>query len=111
LLSGWLVVSAFAWDTGGRARIDAAVVGYLVFVFSTLATLIDEIRVLNTLLGAWLFISVWMVPPAHVLMRWNTALVGLAILLLSLVSDRGRVRPPPLRTLLHDLEWPGARPS
>jgi len=106
LLSGWLVFSGLAWDVGKQARIDALVVGYLVFVFSVVATVIDEVRALNTLLGVWLLMSVWLLPPAHALMRWNTALVGLAMLLLSLVSSRGRLRPPSLRALLRDLEGP-----
>ncbi len=106
LLSGWLVVSGFAWDAGMHVRIDALVVGYLVFVFSALAIVIDELRGLNTVLGIWLLASVWLLPPAHALMRWNTAAVGLAMLLLSLVSSRGGVRPPSLRALLRDLEGP-----
>ncbi len=106
LLSGWLVISGFAWDSGKQVRIDALVVGYLVFVFSAAATLIDEVRALNTVLGIWLLVSVWLLPPAQTLMRWNTAIVGIAVILLSLVSSRGGVRPPSLHALLRDLESP-----
>lgn len=111
LLSGWLVISSFAWDAGGPARIDAVVVGYLVFVFSVVSTVVDEVRALNTLLGAWLLASVWLFPPARALMRWNTALVGVAMLLLSLVSRRGGIGAPPLRALLRDLDSSRAHAS
>jgi len=106
LLGGWLVISGLAWDAQKQVRIDALVVGYLVFVFSIVATVIDDVRALNTLLGIWLLMSAWLLPPTHALMRWNTAVVGLAMLLLSLVSSRGGLRPPSLRALLRDLEGP-----
>ncbi len=103
LLSGWLVVSAFAWD-GGATRVNAAVVGYLVFVFTLLATAFDGIRALNTLLGVWLLVSVWLLPPHGALMRFNTGGVAVLIVLLSLVSSRGGVRRPPVRTFVERLE-------
>lgn len=108
LLSGWLVFSAFAWDAGAP-RVNAAVVGYLVFVFSLVATALDGVRALNTLLGLWLLASVWLLPAALPAMRWNTALVALAVLLLSLVSSRGGLRAPPVRALLARLEGRAAR--
>lgn len=106
LLGGWLVVSGLARDVGAAARTDALVVGYLAFVFSTIAVVADGVRALTTLLGAWLLASVWLFPPAHELMRLNTALVGAGMVLLSLVGRRGRLRPLPLRTLLQELEPP-----
>jgi hypothetical protein len=98
LLGGWLVFSAFAWDRGAP-RINAAVVGYLVFVFALLATALDGVRALTTALGLWLLASVWVLPASQV-MRWNTGLVGAAVLFLSLISTRGGVRAPPVRVLL-----------
>jgi len=109
VLSGWLVVSALAWDAGGPGRINALLVGYLAFVFSTVATLADGVRVLNTLLGSWLLASVWVLPSAPPLMRLNTALVGACLLVFSLISRRGAIGPPPVRALLHELEPPSAR--
>lgn len=106
LLGGWLVVSGLAWDVGAAARTDALVVGYLVFVLSTIAIVADGVRALTTLLGGWLLASVWVFPPAHELMRLNTALIGAGMVLLSLVGRRGRLRPLPLRTLLQELELP-----
>jgi hypothetical protein len=112
LLSGWLVVSAVAWDAGNPARINALVVGYFVFVFSAVGTVVDGVRALNTLLGLWLLASVWVFPATLALMRWNTALLGAIMLVLSLVlslvSRRGLIRPPPLMTLLRELESPSA---
>jgi hypothetical protein len=99
LLGGWLVFSAFAWDRGAP-RVNAAVVGYLVFVFALLATALDGVRALSSALGLWLLASVWLVPAANQVMRWNTGLVGVTVLLLSLVSSRGGVRAPPVRMLL-----------
>ena len=109
LLSGWLLVSAFAWDRGA-SRVDAAVVGYLVFVFSLLATTFDGIRALNTVLGVWLLISIWLLPPAGALMRFNTGAVAVLIVLLSLVSSRGGVHRAPVRTFLGRLEGQAPHP-
>lgn len=106
LLGGWLIISALAWDITAPARTDALVVGYLVFVLSVVATLADGVRALNTVLGVWLVASTWIFPPQHALMRLNTVAVGVAIAALSLIGRRGRIRPLPLRTLLHELEPP-----
>jgi hypothetical protein len=107
LLSNWLVVSAIAWDVAGSpARINALVVGYLAFTISIAGIVIDGVRALNTLLALWLLASVWVFPATLALMRWNTALMGAIMLTLSLVSRRGVVRPPPLKTLLRELGSP-----
>lgn len=103
LLGAWLVFSAFAWDRGAP-RVNAALVGYLVFVFALLATALDGVRALTFALGLWLVVSVWLLPAATEAMRWNTGLVGLAVLLLSLVSSRGGVHLPPIRRLAARLE-------
>jgi hypothetical protein len=107
LLSGWLVVSAFAWEQGA-ARTNAAVVAYLVFVLTTVAAALDEVRALNTLLGLWLVASAWLLPSASVPMRCSTTAVGAAVAVLSLVGKGGELRRPPLRALLARLEH--ARP-
>jgi hypothetical protein len=104
ILSGWLVVSSLAWDAPGPARINGVVVGYLAFVFSTVATLADGVRTLNTLLGAWLLASAWVLPSALLMMRLDAALVGALLLAFSLVTRRGSFGPPPLRTFLRELE-------
>jgi hypothetical protein len=103
LLGGWLLFSALAWDRGAP-RINAAVAGYLIFVFALLATTLDGVRALTFVLGLWLLVSVWLLPAAQQGMRWNTGAVGLAVLLLSLVSSRGGVHAPPFRTLVARLE-------
>lgn len=105
LASGWLIVSSFAWERG-TPRIDGAVVGYLVFVLSVLAVLVDEVRVLNTALGAWLMVTAWIWPARELVMRCNETLVGAAVILLSLVSNRGALRRPSPRRLLARLEGP-----
>lgn len=105
LVSGWLIVSAFAWERGSP-RIDGVVVGYLVYVFSMVATAIDEARAVTTALGAWLLVTAWIWPAKAPAMRWNEALIGVAVILLSLVSNRGRLGAPPLRRLLALLEGP-----
>ena len=108
LLSGWLVVSAFAWDRGA-SRVDAAVVGYLVFVFTLLATTFDGVRALNTILGIWLLASVWLLPPPGALMRLDTGAVAVLMVILSLVSSRGGVHRAPLRKFLERLEGQAPR--
>jgi hypothetical protein len=105
LASGWLIVSAFAWERGA-SRTNAAVVGYLVFILTILATTFDDVRAANTILGLWLAVSAWFLPGAPILMRWNTAALGAAVATLSLVSGSGAIRPP-LRALLARLEPQG----
>ncbi len=105
LVSGWLIVSAFAFERG-NPRIDSAVVGYLVFVFSMIATGVDEVRLLNTFLGGWLVVTAWIWPAKGLAMRCNETLVGAAVILLSLVANHGEVRPPSLRRFLARLEGP-----
>jgi hypothetical protein len=105
LVSGWLIVSAIAFERGSP-RIDGVVVGYLVFVCSMVATAIDEVRVLNTALGVWMLVTAWVWPAKVVTLRLNETLVGVAIGLLSLVSNRGALRPPSLRRFLARLEGP-----
>lgn len=106
LVSGWLIVSAIAFERGSP-RIDGVVVGYLVFVCSMVATAVDEVRVLNTALGVWMLVTAWVWPAKAVTLRLNETLVGVAIGLLSLVSNRGALRPPSLRRFLARLEGPG----
>ncbi len=103
LLGGWLVFSGLAWAQGA-ARVNAAVTGYLVFVFALLATAFDGIRAATTALGAWLVASAWALPAAQPAMRWNVAGVGAGVLLLSLVSSRGGLHAPPVRTLIARIE-------
>ncbi len=105
LASGWLIVSALAWERG-TPRIDGVVVGYLVFVFSMVATIVDEVRLLNTALGLWLLVTAWVWPAKSLAMRGNETLVGAAVVLLSLVSNRGALGPASARRFLARLEGP-----
>jgi hypothetical protein len=89
LSAGWLLVSAFAWESSGPQRTNAAVAAYLVFVLALLATGLDRVRILTTLVSAWIVVSVWILPGGHPLMQWNATLFGTATLLLSLVSKQG----------------------
>lgn len=105
LASGWLIVSALAWERGSP-RIDGVVVGYLVFVFSMVATIVDEARLLNTVLGCWLLITAWVWPAKSLAMRLDETLVSVVVVLLSLVSNRGELRPASPRRFLVRLEGP-----
>jgi uncharacterized membrane protein len=95
LLAGWLMVSAFALRPGHTGRVNALLMGYLVFVFALVATSVDGVRLLNTLLGLWLLTSAWILPMTDG-MRWSTGLVGAAVVTLSLVSKAGRFAPAQL---------------
>jgi hypothetical protein len=89
LSAGWLLVSAFAWESSGPQRTNAAVSAYLIFVLALLATGLDRVRILTTLVSTWVALSVWLLPGGHPLMQWNATLFGTATLLLSLVSKQG----------------------
>ncbi len=88
MLGGWLFVSAFLWDHSNGQRANAAIVGFLVFASALGAVTSAQLRLVNTALAMWLFVSTLALPGAGAGTQWNNALVALAVFLFSLVAPR-----------------------
>ncbi|APR81664.1 Hypothetical protein A7982_07013 [Minicystis rosea] len=75
------------------------IVGVLATAFALIAMRVPEVRYLNAVLGAWLFISVWALPTMSRATVWNNVLVGLAMFIAALVPGYLRDRPRPASRL------------
>jgi SPW repeat len=88
----WLLAAPAVFGTQGAIADSSHVVGALVVTIA--ATAMAEVtraaRFLNALLGAWVALAPWLLSGALPAARWHDALVGAALILLSL--PRGRVR-------------------
>jgi hypothetical protein len=97
VLGGWLLVSAFAWPHAPAQRVNAAIVGLLVFASALAAVTSAQMRHANTALGAWLFVSTLALPGPATGTEWNNVVVAAAIFCLSLIGPPRRER----RIVLH----------
>lgn len=90
----WLMVAPAAFGIGIEAAAADSdhLVGALIVVVAiiSLAEVARPARFLNLLLGVWLMIAPWFLSGATVLSRWNSAVMGLAVALLSLPLGRLR---------------------
>ncbi len=90
----WLMAAptAFGIHIEQAAADSDHLVGALVIVVSiiALAEVARPGRFLNVLLGAWLVIAPWFLPGATSGSRWNSAIMGLAVILLALPLGRLR---------------------
>lgn len=91
-LGVWLMFAPAAFGVGiQQAAADSDhLIGALVVVVSViaLAEVARPARFLNVPLGLWLLGAPWFLAGATTLSRWNSALVGLAVILLSLPRRR-----------------------
>jgi hypothetical protein len=88
----WLMFAPAVFGTHGTAADSDHLVGALITTVAVIvmAEVIRAGRFLNVLLGAWIAIAPWMLSGANTAVRWNGALVGMLVILLSL--PRGRIR-------------------
>lgn len=93
-LGVWLMFAPAFFGIGiQRAAADSDhLAGAIIVVLSiiALAEVARPVRFLNAPLGAWLLVAPWFLDGATALSRWNSALVGLAVILLSLPLGRLR---------------------
>ena len=91
-LGVWLMFSPAVFGSTGAMADSDHLVGALVIVVAVIA--MAEVarvgRFLNVLFGLWLLAAPWLLAGGSELARWNTAMVGAAIVLLSLPLGRLR---------------------
>ncbi|WP_437808190.1 SPW repeat domain-containing protein [Sorangium sp. So ce1078] len=91
-LGVWLFISAFLWRHSQGQFTNTWVVGALCALFAVLAIWAPRARYLNAILAVWLFVSAWSIPALSAATVWNSALVAIAILIVSLVPTEVAVR-------------------
>ena len=93
-LGVWLMSAPalFGIDIQRSAADSDHLVGAIIVVLSiiALAEVARPVRFLNAPFGAWLLAAPWFLDGATALSRWNSALVGLVVILLSLPLGRLR---------------------
>jgi SPW repeat len=94
LLGMWLFLSGFMWDHAPAQRLNAWAVGMLCAAVALVALAASTARFTNTVLSAWLFASVWVLPHSSRATMWNDALVAAAVFALSLVPSGGERTAP-----------------
>jgi hypothetical protein len=86
VLGGWLFVSAFLWPHSRHMQTNTWMVGMLIATFAALASALPQVRRLNTVLAAWLFVSTLVVARGQPATLLNNGLVAIAVFGLSLVG-------------------------
>ena len=94
ILGSWLFISAFVWPHARDVQTNTWMVGMLIATFAVLASAVPALRLLNSLAAVWLLVTT----PAmthNMATIVNNALVGIAVLILSLVGGKSprRIRP------------------
>jgi hypothetical protein len=69
------------------------VISVLVVAFESLSFWNDRLRYVDAVLGAWLILSIWVLPTRNEFVYWNNCIVGLLIVTLSTVRTRVKHRP------------------
>jgi hypothetical protein len=91
-LGAWLMFAPAAFGSQGAAADSDHLVGALALMIAAIATaeVIRAARFVNILFGAWLIAAPWLVSGFTPAAQWNSAAVGVVLVLLSL--PRGPVR-------------------
>ena len=92
VLAAWLFVSPWiVVPTTLVASINAWIVGAVIFIVAMAAMRAprpDDVKWLNVILGAWVFVAPWVLGFAGVLgAAWNAWIIGAAIALLAVWSS------------------------
>jgi hypothetical protein len=93
LLATWLFVAAFAFNPSRPQFWSMATIAVLVVGFECLSIWKDRLRYVDTVLGAWLILSIWVLPTRNEFVYWNNCVVGLLIVTLSMVRTKVKNRP------------------
>jgi hypothetical protein len=91
LLGIWLFISAFVWHHSPWEFANTWILGVVTVVAALVALSVPGVQFVNTVVGIWLIISGFGVTRMNVATKWNNALVGVAILLVSLVGWRSSI--------------------
>jgi len=102
-LAGWLVFSLVVWPHTPVETMNLAIVGALVGLVAFAGGAFPKARYVNLALGAWLLLSVWLLPThAGTLGIVNSLLVGFGVLVTALI-------PNELPRHYYDDGWPVRR--
>lgn len=94
LLAVWLLASAFIWRTDPAHFANALAVAVVTFAGSLVALTAPAARYVTAAAGGWLAISVLAMPRVTAAAAVNSVVVGLALLVISLISSsRHRLAP------------------
>jgi len=86
LLGIWLLISSFVWRHDGAQFTNTWIMGIVTIVVALVAVGAPAFRYVNTAAGLWVLISAFALPTMSLATRWNNAIVGIVICLLSLVG-------------------------
>jgi hypothetical protein len=91
MLGVWLMFAPAALGSAATSAHSDRLVGALVVTVAVtvMAEVIRAGRFLNVLFGAWIVVAPWLLSGASPAARWNAAIVGVALIVLSI--PRGRV--------------------
>ncbi len=93
LLATWLFVTAFAFNAATAQFWSLLLVSVLVVAFEALSMWRNELRFVDTVLGLWLVLSVWLLPPRNDFIYWNNIVCGLLIVVMSMIRSRVKHEP------------------
>jgi hypothetical protein len=85
----WLFISAFAWPHNYGLRDNTWVVAVLMFGVSSWAVREPSVRVINTALSIWLFVSTIFMGGHNPATLWNNIIVAFVVFVLSLTPTMG----------------------
>ncbi len=85
VLGAWLFLSAFLWLHSESQFTNAWLVGLISAVAAAAALRYPVARFINTVAGAWMLLSVWILRTPNEATLWNHVLVGAVMFIVSLV--------------------------
>lgn len=87
----WLFVSAFAWPHTHQQYVNALIVGTLYTAIAAVALHAPQVRFLNVALSLWLAFSAHLFPTLHATTSWNSLIVALLVLVVTLMPSHAPV--------------------
>lgn len=93
LIAMWVIVAAFSYKPPVSQFVSMLIVGVLVMAFEALAFFSNRLRFVDTIVGAWLVLSAFVLPTGSDFVLWNNFFCGVAIVVLSMVRSRVKTGP------------------
>jgi len=86
LLGLWLVVSVFLWPHTSAQGANAVLCGIACMALTTVGLYFEPARYICAGLGAWIFLSTFLLASSSRATVWNNAVVGIAVFVTALVA-------------------------
>jgi len=86
ILGLWLFLTAFAWRHAPAAWANTWIVGLLVVAVAIWGLTYRGLWRVNALLGLWLIVAAFVFPHLLTASRWNNAVVGFLVMIVSLIA-------------------------